>query len=82
MRTRIIRIGNSQGVRIPRLLLEQAGLTGEVDLLVEGHQLAIRGVRHPRDGWDEAFRLMAERGDDRLEDDHACSSWDEQEWQW
>lgn len=83
MRTKIIRIGNSQGVRIPKLLLEQAGLTGDVDLLVEGQQLVIRPAQHPRAGWDEAARLMAESGDDRLLDgDHSTSSFDDEEWQW
>lgn len=42
-----------------------------------------RGPVHPRDGWGEAFALMAARGDDRLLDaDAATSSWDEEEWQW
>lgn len=83
MRTKIIRIGNSQGVRIPKLLLEQAGLTGEVDLHVEGQQLVIRPAQHPRAGWDEAFRQMAERGDDKsLDDDHSLSSWDDEGWEW
>ena len=31
MKTRIVRIGNSQGIRIPKALLEQAGLQGEVE---------------------------------------------------
>ena len=35
MTTRVVRIGNSQGVRIPKPLLEQAGLTGEVEMVVE-----------------------------------------------
>ena len=35
MKTRIVSIGNSQGIRIPKLLLEQTGLSGEVEIRAE-----------------------------------------------
>lgn len=84
MKTRIVPIGNSHGVRIPKPLLDQTGLSGEVDIRAEDDALVIRPVRRPRAGWAEAFRRMAERGDDALLDDAApsLSSWDESEWQW
>jgi antitoxin MazE len=91
-KTKIIRIGNSQGVRIPRSLLEQAGvienergdvLGQEVELKVEEEGILIRLVRQARAGWEEQFREMAERGDDAmLEDVPQGSSWDEKEWVW
>ena len=84
MKTRIVRIGNSQGIRIPKPLLEQSGLAGEVDLEVEPGRIVIQAVGSPRRGWEEAFRAMAERGDDALLDRETVSgsSWDEQEWEW
>lgn len=84
MRTRIVRIGNSQGIRIPKPLIDQAGLNGEVELLVEKDALVIKPVRKPREGWDKAFAEMARRGDDVLLDDPALTptEWDETEWQW
>ena len=36
----------------------------------------------PREGWDEAFRQMAERGDDWLLDEPVSTVWDEEEWDW
>ena len=84
-RTHIIKIGNSQGIRIPRLLLEQSGLHGEVELVLESEQLVIRPISNPRAGWEEQFRLMAERGDDVLLDLESAVSlthWDEEEWTW
>jgi antitoxin MazE len=91
-KTKIVRIGNSQGVRIPRTLLEQAGLVGgeqggalgrEVELEVGEEGILIRPVRHIRAGWDEKFKEMAERGDDALLDDlPEASTWDEREWVW
>lgn len=65
-RTRIIPIGNSQGVRIPKMLLEQAGLEGEVELEAEQGKLVIRAIRATRAGWSDQFATMAERGDDEL----------------
>jgi antitoxin MazE len=84
MRTRIIRIGNSLGIRIPKPLLEQIGLHGEVEISAEGDALVIRPARRPRAGWAAAFREMARRGDDALLDDAppSLSGWDECEWDW
>jgi antitoxin MazE len=89
-KTRIIRIGNSQGVRIPRRLLEQAGLitgadaTGqEVELEVSGTGIMVRPAREPRAGWAAAFDQMAAEGDDTLLDDTPnATEWDEREWVW
>jgi antitoxin MazE len=83
--TRLIRIGNSQGIRIPKALIEQARLTGDVELLVQNNQLVVRPApAHPRTGWENALRSMAEHGDDSLLDaEHLGSSeWDETEWEW
>jgi antitoxin MazE len=84
MKTRIVRIGNSRGIRIPRPLLEQIGLHGEVELIVQDDSLVIRPSRRPREGWAEAFREMARHGDDALLDEAppSLSSWDEGEWEW
>lgn len=85
MKTRIIQIGNSQGIRIPKVLLEQSGLGEEVQLEVARRQIIIRPARRARQGWAEAFRAMAERGDDNLLDKQSLatqSRWDEAEWTW
>jgi antitoxin MazE len=84
MKTRIVRIGNSQGIRIPKPLLEQTGLRDEVEVSVQDDALIIRPARKPRAGWADAFREMARRGDDALLDDAppSLSSWDEDEWEW
>jgi antitoxin MazE len=84
MKSRIVRIGNSQGIRIPKPVLEQAGLSDEVEIDVRGKTLVIRPARRPREGWDVAFREMAARGDDALLDGDVTTSraWDEEEWEW
>ncbi len=82
MKARIVRIGNSQGVRIPKPLLEQAGLKDEVEIEAEGSQLVIRSVTGPRAGWAEAFRSMTREGDDEMLDPELTSRWDKEEWVW
>ena len=84
VKTRIIRIGNSQGIRIPKPILEQLGFTDEVELEVLPDQLVVRSVHQPRQQWDEYFEAMAEAGDDQLLDDAplALTEWEESEWEW
>ena len=64
MKANIIRIGNSQGVRIPRPILEKCGLRGRVEMNVEDNPLVIAPVQEARDGWSDAFKRMTEQGDD------------------
>ncbi len=84
MRARIVKIGNSQGIRIPKPLLEQLKINEDVDIQVENNQIIIRPVANPRIGWDDAFQKMAEYGDDVLIDGEQAliHTWDETEWQW
>ena len=84
MKTRIVRIGNSRGIRIPKPLLEEAGLPEEVELEVEDGTILIRSPARPRERWAAAFQSMAEAGDDQLLDMDTiqASSWDEAEWEW
>lgn len=83
MRTSIIKIGNSHGLRIPKILLEQSRLGTEVELEVEDDRIVIRSASQPRKGWSEQFQAMAENADDKLLDQElALSGWDKDEWEW
>ena len=84
MKARVIRIGNSRGVRIPKTLLEQCGLRETVELEMENGHLVLRSSVAPRRGWDEAFRHMHRHGDDKLLDKESSSptKWDKAERQW
>lgn len=83
IKTHVIKIGNSQGIRIPKTLLEQLHLSGEVELEVQENQLVVRPVSLVRQGWDQQFQTMAEHQDDRLLDESTLSltSWDD-DWNW
>jgi antitoxin component of MazEF toxin-antitoxin module len=84
MKARIIRVGKGWGIRIPPALLEQTGLSGEVDITAEGGAIIIRAERNPRAGWDAAFKEMGPDPDDLAGDSPAPSltSWDDAEWEW
>ena len=84
VKTRIIQIGNSQGIRIPKPILEQLGFGEEVELEILSGQLIIRSPHQPRQAWDEHFAAMAQAGDDHLLDDEplTLTDWEESEWEW
>ena len=84
MRARIVKIGNSQGIRIPKALLEHTGIVDDVELELRNGEIVIRPVSRPREGWEVAFKEMAESGEDVLLDnmDAMSHSWDEEEWKW
>ncbi len=82
VRTQLISIGNSRGLRLPKPMIEQVGLVREIEIQVEEDHLVIRAADRPRQHWDAQFRSMAERGDDRLLDEPAPTSFEDQEWQW
>ncbi|MEX0690739.1 MAG: hypothetical protein WD934_09935 [Gemmatimonadales bacterium] len=79
MRTRLIRIGNSRGVRLAKPLLEQAGLEDEVDIRVEPGAVIITAAVMPRAGWAEA---AARHGPAELLDAPTATRFDVEEWAW
>jgi antitoxin MazE len=81
-RTRIIQIGNSKGIRVPKVLLEQAELPDEVELQAERGRLVVRAARRARAGWAEAAKVMRARDEDQLLDAPTSSEFDSKEWQW
>jgi antitoxin MazE len=84
IRTKLVKIGNSQGIRLPKTLLEQSGIVGEVGIEVQPDGIMIRPIAPHvvRSGWDSAFATMAEMGDDRLLDAPTATEWEQTEWEW
>ena len=82
VRARVVRIGNSRGIRIPKVWLEQLGVADEVEMAVQEDRLVIRRPRNAREGWAEAFRAMSTAGDDRLLEVTVPTVWDTEEWEW
>ena len=81
-KTRIVRIGNSRGIRVPKLLLDQAALPDEVELRAEPGRIVVSAATRPRAGWAVKARAMHQRGGDVLLDDSAPTQFDETDWRW
>ena len=82
VRTQLVKIGNSRGIRIPKTLIDQVKLGNEVEIVVQRGHLVIRPVSRPRSGWDEQFRAMAEHSDDQLLDKPVATKWERSDWVW
>jgi antitoxin MazE len=83
MKTELVRIGNSRGVRIPKPLIEQCGLGDTVDLRVDNDCLVISPERRPREDWGERFHAAGQAPPDRLLLESAePNEFDHKEWQW
>lgn len=83
MKTELVRIGNSRGIRIPKPLIEQCGLGQTVELQVANDCLIISPERQPRQGWDDAFRASGQAGhDELLLEVTEPDEFDHKEWRW
>ena len=82
MKSRIVQIGNSRGIRLPKVLLAEAQLADEVELEAEPGRIVIRRGNRPRSGWAAAARRMRERDEDQLLDPTTPTQFDEKEWKW
>jgi antitoxin MazE len=83
VRTRLIKIGNSQHLQIPKTILEQLNWGDEVELEVQENQLVIRPLVAPRFQWEEQLQAMTAHGDDQMLDEiPSLTAWDEEEWEW
>ncbi len=82
IRSKVVKIGNSWGICIPRTVLQRAGLTDDVEMTVNGNKLIIQAFRHPRQGWEDCFANMVKQGDDQLMGETFPTQWDEEEWTW
>jgi antitoxin MazE len=81
MKARLVRIGNSRGVRLPKAVIEQVGLGNDIELRVEDNRVVITAAAPPRTGWAEAAKRLATESRGLL-DAPSPTRFDEDEWQW
>jgi antitoxin MazE len=79
---RVIKIGNSQGIRIPKLLLEQSGIKENVKIEVRDGQISISAAASPREGWGASFAAMSHDQEVLQLDEVTGTAWDEDQWEW
>ena len=83
MKVKLVSIGNSKGVRIPRSVIKECGLGDQIEMRVSDGVIVLAPSRDDRAGWDQAFEKMTDAGDDVLiVPDPLDHEWDEEEWEW
>ena len=85
IQTKIIQIGNSKGIRLPKHILEQLNIRDKIELIVDSdaQQIHIKPINSVREGWEEAFQKFHESGDDDLIiDDNLDLTFDLENWEW
>jgi antitoxin MazE len=82
MKAHIIQIGNSQGIRIPKALLQETKISGEVELEVRPEGILIKNINKPRSDWDAKFRAAAEFDDELGNGERISTDFEKKEWQW
>lgn len=81
-KTRVVRIGNSRGIRVPKVLLDEAGLPDQVELRAEPGRLVVSAATRPRAGWAlKARRMQGLDGDAPLEPE-TPTAFDRTDWRW
>jgi antitoxin MazE len=81
MKVKVIRIGNSKGIRLSKEVLKEYEISDEVELIMEEGYIMIKPIREPRQGWEEAFAQMHANGDDELLMDDVFEDEDFEEWE-
>jgi antitoxin MazE len=86
---KLIRIGNSRGIRLPKAVIEQAGLTDEVDITVRKGSIVLqsrrrRRRRRPREGWAESIKAAVEKHGHDVDEEFLAlpNDFSEEEWTW
>jgi antitoxin MazE len=82
MKARLVRIGNSRGIRLPKPLLVEAQLSDEIEIAVRDRTIVISSATRPRAGWSEAAKRARARDDDKLLDPPTSTKFDDAEWKW
>jgi antitoxin MazE len=81
VRAKLVKIGNSRGIRLAKPLLEVAGLADEVEIEAAPGVLTIRPSAHPRAGWAEAAAAASLESEGLL-DEMSATRFDDEEWSW
>ena len=83
VKVKVVRIGNSRGIRIPKVILDQYHINDEVELETKEDCVIIKSSHIAREGWEKSFKKMHENREDVLMiDDSMINEFDEEEWEW
>jgi antitoxin MazE len=80
MEISIVNIGNSKGIRLPKVILEKYHMMDKIEVILEEKQIILRAKEEPRKGWEKAFQQMHANGDDQLLMDDIFEDENLEEW--
>ncbi len=66
MQVRVIKIGNSRGIRLSKNIIQKYNIQEDVELILEDEQIVLKPISKARQGWNEAFKKMHVQKDDQL----------------
>jgi len=80
MKSNLIKIGNSKGVRITSSIIRECELGNEVEIKVVDKKVIIEALKEPRSNWNSSFEKMHKNNEDKLiaEDSHDF----DKDWEW
>jgi len=82
MKAKLVQIGNSRGIRLPKPIIEEAQLNDEVDIHVKEGAIVITSIRMPRSGWAVSAKKLHDQEQGKLLDSNTPTDFDEKEWEW
>jgi len=66
MEVSVVKIGNSRGIRLSKIIIERYNIRDTVEMILDKGHIIIKPLSRPRKGWDKAFIEMHANGDDKL----------------
>jgi antitoxin MazE len=82
MKTKLIPIGNSRGIRIPKPMIKEANLLDDVEIKVIEGSIIITSLGKIRNGWSEYAKELNKREEDKLIINETTNKFDDNEWNW
>ena len=82
MKTKLVQIGNSRGIRIPKTMIKDAKLLDEVEISVKEDSIIITSIEKCRTGWAEFAKELHERKEDILLFNETTTKFEENDWNW
>jgi len=80
MRTNLIKIGNSKGVRITSNIIKECELGNEIEIKVLDKKVIIEAIREPRSDWNSSFEKMHKNKEDLLINESSNDF--DKDWEW
>ncbi|HLP45664.1 MAG TPA: AbrB/MazE/SpoVT family DNA-binding domain-containing protein [Candidatus Kapabacteria bacterium] len=81
---KLVQIGNSQGIRLPKTIIDQFNFNDSIEAVIKREGLLLRKKTKPRAGWKAQILKEIKKGGclEMLIPDNVQNEFDESEWQW